>query len=92
MVPAYRQQDDAINFMLPISLGLRGDNPRNRRVLVVNQQTDDDGKVSTNITTIFTLSYAYEAARIVGPVSAPWLTQIFRSPADDPAAASAPAQ
>lgn len=92
VVPAYRQQDDAINFMLPISLGLRGDNPRNRRVLVVNQQTDDDGKVSTNITTIFTLSYAYEAARIVGPVSAPWLTQIFRSPADDPAAASAPAQ
>lgn len=92
VVPAYRQQDDTINFMLPISLGLRGDNPRNRRVLVVNQQTDDDGKVSTNITTIFTLSYAYEAARIVGPVSAPWLTQIFRSPADDPAAASAPAQ
>lgn len=92
VVPAYRQQDDAINFMLPISLGLRGDNPRNRRVLVVNQQTDDDGKVSTNITTIFTLSYAYEAACIVGPVSAPWLTQIFRSPADDPAAASAPAQ
>lgn len=82
VVPAYRQQDDAINFMLPISLGLRGDNPRNRRVLVVNQQTDDEGKVSTNITTIFTLSYAYEAARIVGPVSAPWLTQIFRSPAD----------
>lgn len=92
VVPAYRQQDDAINFMLPISLGLRGDNPRNRRVLVVNQQTDDDGKVSTNITTIFTLSYAYEAARIVGPVSAPWLTQIFRSPAADPAAASASAQ